>query len=236
MPPGSSSGGTNTPLCITLGQPKTLVRKLRMLSYSVRPLNGDEKEALERAIGDCQYKLYALSRLSLCLSVFPIAMAWGFSLWAGPWLAPVLGLLVGGLVTYMTYRSEARTLVAQIERYRDALERDEVRGMRVQSQKVVAIKLGLWRTYAFQADDQHVVVLSVHSTECDGFPNDDFDLLTITTRDGWKPEFQTIETQGSYLPNVQTLVSSDTYHLRQVTRPEVLEGKLYDIMALLAKP
>lgn len=208
-----------------------------MIEEYVRPANDREERILEAAIAECSTDLKWLPWRALLVSLFACVMAFGLSIWGGPYLSVIVGVIMGGSVTLLTYRSEKGTVLARLHRFEGALAQGQTRVLRVQPSEVVTVERDHIRSiYAFQADENLIVMAFLPSDECGNFPNTDFDLSGVLSANGGEAVVDwLVHTRGQLLEPTRNLPTKIASRLRRVRHMEVIEGKLDDLERLLGE-
>lgn len=176
-------------------------------------------------------------RALLALSLAWI-IGWLLTLWSGPYLSVVAGIVIGGAVTIHVYKSEKRPILAALSRYEGARKQDRADVLRVQSTEVVVIDECFDRVlYAFQADENQVVFIAGPISDegpTADFPNTDFSAVSITDSNGEAVIDWLIHTHGEKLEPIRFVSSRQLSRIRYPDHKEVIQARLDDLEQLLA--
>jgi hypothetical protein len=208
----------------------------------VRPMTAREQKLLKCNISKEERHLDLRHELSCLGGIFVATVVlWGVvGLLQRKMPSPII--LVGMLVSYMGISvvasiSERRKTRAKIRTLRQVLDKNEAREVIIQSDQMVQFEEeeDEGAEYAFQVDDDRVVLLSSQEYyPSRRFPNNDFSLIFIYDEKGGLVELL-IDKRGEKLKPIRKISAKRKRELRFFNDLEVIEGKLEDLEKLLTE-
>lgn len=200
----------------------------------LRPLLQVEQRAVTRALGVRRRRLGRLRRRLFVFSSVVFGALWGLTMVASR--APVIvitvvWLVIGALLTLWSYFSARRELTKDVNRFEQALRRNEAREVRVQSTEMVEFEEeeDEGTCYAFQLDGGKILFISGQDYYSSAmFPNTDFSLVDVYDENG-ACIGELIHKRGQKLEPRRTVPARLKSGLSIPGHLEIIEGKLSEL-------
>ena len=210
-----------------------------MIEDSIRPLTESERRLLNAVISFQRRRLKLLSKRtarfaiasSAVLCLLTVLLVRDLPWWtiAGFWA--VIGTVIAGWLWVELRLKELPQRRLWISRLESALQRNEARVRRIQSDEVVEFEEeeDEGACFAFQLRDQHIIFISGQEFYPSArFPNNDFSLIDIL--DGSGPAVETlIGKHGRKLRPTRRISAAVKSKLKIPNHLQIIQGKLADI-------
>lgn len=215
-----------------------LVSKMPEIDSVTRPLSNTERRLLTADLHRSERRQRSLPKRTLSANVLVFGSLWALTMIATKeyrLFATALWLGLTVVVNLWAYFPEKSKLRAAVHRFEDALRRNEVQEIRIQSDSLVELEEieDEGACFAFQLNDHRIVFVSGQDYYPSArFPSNDFSVIRVFDSRGSLVQ-ELIEKRGSKLKPKRSIPAKVKSKVDIPEHLEVLDGDLDELESLL---
>jgi len=210
------------------------------ISSVTRPLSKIEQRLLQADLRQSEARLRSFSRKLLSAGVVIFGPLWVLRVIVakGRWVLPTaFWLVLAVAISAWTYFSETPKYTAAVRRFEDALRRNEVQEIKIESDAFVELEEieDEGACYAFQLGSDRIVFVSGQDYYPSArFPNNDFSVIRVFGSQGSLVE-EFVEKRGKKLKPRKKISAEIKSQLEIPEHLQVIEGNLDQLESLCTK-